>query len=223
MKIDILHGHTFPEAQGVCVVIDVLRAFTTAAFAFDAGAREITLVATVEEAFKRRQKDPELLLMGEVGGVKVPGFNFGNSPIELKMHCPKGARLTQRTSSGTQGVIGCSHATHILLSSFVVAGATLKKIRALNPEHVSLIATGLHDGSEDIALAEYLRDQLLGIPHDAEKALDRVRNSRTAKRMVEGPNSYAEGAKDIVLATQLDLFSFPLEVKKVGNELVVKT
>ena len=38
------------EAQGTAIIIDVFRAFTTAAIAFDHGAREITLVAEPEEA-----------------------------------------------------------------------------------------------------------------------------------------------------------------------------
>ena len=38
------------EAVGTAVIIDVFRAFTTAAIAFDRGAKEITLVAEIEEA-----------------------------------------------------------------------------------------------------------------------------------------------------------------------------
>ena len=45
------------EVDGVVVVIDVLRAFTTAAFAFDRGADEILLVSTVEEAFEVREQE----------------------------------------------------------------------------------------------------------------------------------------------------------------------
>ena len=41
MEFSILKGHKLPEAKGLCVVIDVLRAFTTAAFAFASGAKEI--------------------------------------------------------------------------------------------------------------------------------------------------------------------------------------
>ena len=39
-------------------VIDVLRAFTTAAFAFAAGVREIVLVGAVEEALALRERLP---------------------------------------------------------------------------------------------------------------------------------------------------------------------
>ncbi len=38
------------DVTGAVVAIDVLRAFTTAAYAFDAGAAEIWLVAGVDEA-----------------------------------------------------------------------------------------------------------------------------------------------------------------------------
>jgi len=55
-------------ATGVVVVIDVLRAFTTAAYAFGAGIAEIELVATREEAFAAPG-----FRMGEVGGRLIPG------------------------------------------------------------------------------------------------------------------------------------------------------
>ena len=38
------------RASGVVAIIDVLRAFTTAAVAFANGATQITMVASVEEA-----------------------------------------------------------------------------------------------------------------------------------------------------------------------------
>ena len=44
------------EALGIVIVIDVFRAFTTAAIAFENGAKDITLVAEVEEALELRQR-----------------------------------------------------------------------------------------------------------------------------------------------------------------------
>ena len=68
------------EAQGTTIIIDVFRAFTTAAIAFDHGVTEITLVAEPEEALALHKKGVGDFLMGEVGGKKPDGFDFGNSP-----------------------------------------------------------------------------------------------------------------------------------------------
>jgi len=40
---------TCPEATGVVIVIDVLRAFSTAAYAFSRGAKEIVLVSADQQ------------------------------------------------------------------------------------------------------------------------------------------------------------------------------
>jgi hypothetical protein len=61
----------------------VLRAFTSAAYAFAAGARRIWLVRSVDEALAMKAQHPGLLAMGEDLGRRVPGFDFANSPAEL--------------------------------------------------------------------------------------------------------------------------------------------
>ena len=54
MRISIMEGVAGARGASGCVVVsDVLRAFTTAAYAFDAGITEIELLSTVEEAFVR--------------------------------------------------------------------------------------------------------------------------------------------------------------------------
>jgi 2-phosphosulfolactate phosphatase len=219
----ILNGHKFPQAKGLCVVIDVLRAFTTAAFAFASGAKEIIFVSTPEEAFRKLEQNPSLLLMGEQEGKKIEGFHFENSPSEIKSVSLTGKRIVQRTSSGTQGVVGCSHASKILVASFVVADATVRRILELQPSQVSFIATGRTDGDEDVALAEYLRCKLMGKPIDLDQFLHRVRSSPAAKRMVEGPISYKNGAYDLELALQVDYFPFAMEVSQRNEELIART
>jgi 2-phosphosulfolactate phosphatase len=58
-------------AIGAVVVIDVIRAFTTAAYALAGGLQEILLAGSVEEAFHLRRRFPDALIMGEVNGLKV--------------------------------------------------------------------------------------------------------------------------------------------------------
>ena len=66
MKITRVPLETCSEATGTVVVIDVLRAFTCAAFAFSAGAKEIILVQEtadyLESLLQGHQPDPEPFL-----------------------------------------------------------------------------------------------------------------------------------------------------------------
>ena len=97
-------GSLLPGAQdavGLVVVIDVFRCFTTEAVAFENGAKEIVLVAEIEEAFDLQKQGRGDLLMGEVGGKKPQGFEFGNSPYELKNEDLTGKTIIQSTRAGT--------------------------------------------------------------------------------------------------------------------------
>ena len=71
------------EARGAVVVVDVLRAFTTAAYAFAAGARRIWLTESVDQALAMKAARPDLLAMGEDGGRRIAGFDHSNSPAEI--------------------------------------------------------------------------------------------------------------------------------------------
>ncbi len=151
MQIEKLH--TPEEIVAECaVIIDVLRAFTTAAFAFSAGAHKIIPVASPEEAFELKRKNANYLLMGEIQGKPIPGFDFGNSPTESSNLDLSGKTIIQRTSAGTQGIVRSHKSKKILVSSFVVAEATLKRILKLNPGKVSFIVTGKYNGDEDLRL-----------------------------------------------------------------------
>jgi hypothetical protein len=55
---------TCSTATDTVVVIDVWRSFTTAPFAFAAGARDIVPVGSIEEALALRGRFPGALLMG---------------------------------------------------------------------------------------------------------------------------------------------------------------
>lgn len=50
MRFVTVPGERAGDATGTVVVVDVLRAFTTAAVTFAGGAREILLVEAVEDA-----------------------------------------------------------------------------------------------------------------------------------------------------------------------------
>src|SRR5258707_4215198 len=71
----------------VCVVFDVLRATSSIVTALGNGAAAIIPVAEISEALAIREREPEVLLAGERGGVRIgaeltgsSAFDFGNSP-----------------------------------------------------------------------------------------------------------------------------------------------
>ena len=130
------------EARGTAIIIDVFRAFTTAAIAFDHGVKEITLVAEPEEALQLHRKGVGDFLMGEVAGKRPEGFDFGNSPYEISQADLASKTLVQSTRAGTVGVAAAVNASEIYLGSFVVAQATVNAIKKDGPELVSIIAMG---------------------------------------------------------------------------------
>jgi 2-phosphosulfolactate phosphatase len=108
----------------VVIVIDVIRAFSVAAYALAGGSEELWLVRTVEEALTMRERAPHALLIGEVGGRLIHGFDCNNSPARMAAMDVRGRLLIQRTGAGTQGAVGATGATHLLVCALVNARAT---------------------------------------------------------------------------------------------------
>src|SRR4029077_20313491 len=121
-------------------------------YAFDRGATEVVLVGPVADAFALRERWPDALVMGEIDGRRVEGFDFGNSTSAIARADLRGRRLIQRTSAGTQGVLAADGADEIVLGSFVCASAIVRHVRASAPDLVSLVAMGMRaerDAPED--------------------------------------------------------------------------
>jgi hypothetical protein len=63
MNIRILHGiQGAAQAQGLCVVIDVFRAFSLECYLVQQGAAEIDPVGSLERAFQLKREHPQAVL-----------------------------------------------------------------------------------------------------------------------------------------------------------------
>jgi 2-phosphosulfolactate phosphatase len=197
------------DASGVVVVIDVMRAFTTAAFAFAAGATEIDLVATVEEAMAIPG-----FRMGEVGGRSIPGFDHDNSPSRLIGRRLDGRRAVLRTSSGTRCVAEATNASEVWLGSLVVASATVRALAGRSL--VTFVASGSpHEGEEDVACAELMAAWLRHAPHSRESVVTAVTTSRAASRHRSGDADFP--AADVDCAIAIDAFDFAMKAERHGT------
>lgn len=212
------------RATGTAVIIDVFRAFTTAAFVVANGADTILPVGGVEEALKLRKNHPDWLVMGEVHGHKVPGFDYGNSPDEVSRVDFKGRTVIQRTSSGVQGILAASGADEILLGSFVIAEATVEHIKRTKPKIVSIVAMGWegnYEAIEDELCGEYLEARLRGKRPDFPDMERRIRADPQGAKFFDGTQtSFREG--DFHAAMSLDRFPFALRVDRGPPMRIVK-
>jgi 2-phosphosulfolactate phosphatase len=207
--------------RGVVVVVDVLRAFTTAAYAFAAGASSIWLVATVPEAIDLAEQIPGALTMGEEHGRRPPGFDFSNSPVAVSRADLEGRALVQRTSAGTQGVIAATGAERLFAASLVCASATAAAIRSTRLGAPTYVITGrfpedLHDGAEDLLAAELIERARDGRPLVGQATVEAVTRTSSAVRILamDGDDAHPD---DVAYATAVDRFDFAMEVERVDG------
>jgi 2-phosphosulfolactate phosphatase len=165
-----------PEAAvagGIAVVIDVLRASTTMITALANGASRLRPVPDVAAA-RAAALGPAALLGGERGGVRIDGFDLGNSPAEYGRDRVAGRAIVITTTNGTAALAACRDAREILVGAMVnrsaVAAAARRLATAARDADVHLVCAGT-DGAvtaEDILAAGAILDAALrDAPADA--------------------------------------------------------
>jgi 2-phosphosulfolactate phosphatase len=211
--------------QGAVVVIDVLRSFTTAAYALARGASEVVAVGSIARAQALRARDRNAVAMGAIGGgAPAPGLDMGNSPSQVDALDLRGRRVIQYTAGGTRGLVACDHAGMLLAASLVCASATAAFLRALAPPSVTLVVTGTwsdRDGDEDHACADLIEALLRGDDPDLAPYAARVRDSDFGRRFSAGNDPHLPPA-DLDCCAAVDRFDFALPVSRMPDGLVMR-
>lgn len=208
------------NATGIVLIIDVLRAFSTAAYAFSRGAKEIRLVSGIQEALDLKAKFPNAKAMGEVGGLPPEGFDFGNSPTRILEHDLTDITLIQRTGAGTQGAVRAVNADVMLATSFVVARATMDYVLKLNPDEVGFIITGGMGNDEDVACADFLEKQFTGQAVEAQHFIQRVKSARDALQHMEEHPQFP--LSDLDYCSRINTFDFALPIDRKDGFLIMQ-
>jgi 2-phosphosulfolactate phosphatase len=221
-RSDLAHGR---DIEGAVVVIDVLRSFTTAAYAFAAGADAIVMAESPDAVQTLRRRFPLALTTGaRGGGAPLEGLDYGNSPSQLAALDLQGITLIQYTAGGVEGLLACSRATHVLAASFVCASATVRYLRSLHVPSVTLVVTGMwsdRDGDEDHACADLLAAWLCGGRPDVQRFIERVRDSDFGRRFAVGDNPHLPPA-DLELAMAIDCFDFAMPLRRTDAGSVLE-
>lgn len=221
-RSDLAHA---PQLEGVIVVVDVLRAFSTAAYAFAAGARAMVVAHSLDEvAPLRRRHAPTVTVGAQAGGMMVPGFDHGNSPASMAARDLTGFTVIEYTAGGVRGLIDCEHAPAVLAASLVCARATADYVRRLQPETVTFVITGLwtdRDGDEDHACADLIEAYLANEQPWLEDYEARVRRSDFGRRFGDPGYPHLPRA-DLELCARADRFDFAMPMQRTRDGVVVR-
>ena len=145
----------FSDLTGKTVVVaDILRATTTITFAVANGATAITPVLTPEDAFRLAANQPNTLIGGERGGMKVDGFDLGNSPREYTQAVVSDRQIVLTTTNGTRTLQACRAAEQVLVGSFFNLSAIVDQLAQVEGELV-IACSGREGGfcTEDTVFA----------------------------------------------------------------------
>lgn len=212
MRIDVVFtpaGLNAGEVQGRAVfVIDILRATTTMCAALNHGAKAVIPVASTEEALRLAQTigSTDVLLAGEKNCVRIPGFQLGNSPLEMTESVVRGKTIITTTSNGTKALLACQPAASVYPAAAVNLSLAAEKAReALEADHHILIVCAGREGAfslDDAYCAGRLVSTVLGDrkPHrglnDAGIAcLDLVRRYGD---QWERPLAYSQAGRELI-------------------------
>ncbi|MFE4676142.1 2-phosphosulfolactate phosphatase [Streptomyces sp. NPDC056721] len=206
------------EAPSVAVVVDVMRAFTVAAWAFAQGAERIVLAESLEEALALKAGHPDWVALKD--GPPAPGFDTVNSPGLMRSVDLGGRTVVQKTTAGTVGALAVKEASLVLCASFVVAEATARLLRTNKSDSVTFVVTG-EDGQadEDLACAQYIARRATEAGTDAAEFLRRAGESRAAAELAEGVRKGVH-PDDVALCLELDRFPFAM-VATLDDSLMV--
>lgn len=223
------------ETPAVAVVVDVMRAFTTAAHAFAGGATRIVLAESLDAARELKAANPDWLAVKD--GPPAPGFDLVNSPALMAAADVAGRTLVQKTTAGTVGALAVADASLVLCASFAVAAATAAHLRASTTADTVYVVTG-DDGTadEDRACAEYIArltetetgpgtdpgtDSGTEPGTDPAPYLARARGSRAAADLAAGRRAGVH-PDDVDRCTEANRFPFAMAAARENGLLVLR-
>ncbi len=213
---------------GMAVVVDVLRASTTILHALAAGCTNVRPCAEVDEAHELagQMRAGRVLLGGERDGIRLPGFDLGNSPSEYTCGVCRGNAIVLTTTNGIRALIRAAEADRVLIAAFNNFSAVCEQLR-LDSRPVHIICAGtdgeitLDDALLAGALVEFLCETSNArlndgarlawdcFEHHGRSLMGALELSRGAARLRQ--LGYDE---DIRIAAQIDTFTLVPEMRR---------
>lgn len=221
MNIRIIHNAK--EAIGLAIIIDVFRAFTLEPYVINNGVEKLIAVGDKEIAYNLKEKNKNYILIGERNGIKLPGFDYGNSPSEIKNINFSNQTVVHTTSCGTQGIVNAINAEEIITGSLVNAKAIAKYVKENKFDNISIVSMarpGENPSDEDELCAKYIKSLLENnILNNLDKEIENLKLTSGSK-FFDKSTQEVFPEEDFYLCTELNKFNFILKVNKNINGML---
>lgn len=174
MRLHVAFTPDESAAAPTGVVVDVIRATSTICQALASGYERVLCAAEVEDA-RALQADPaDVTLGGERLGVRIDGFDLGNSPREyLDVRTPT---LAMSTTNGTRAIVtAAERCERVLIASLLNLEAVTEAARA-HGDDVAIFCAGVKGSFalDDSYVAGRIAGLLAGDLSDAAEAAVRL-------------------------------------------------
>jgi len=172
------------------VVVDVIRATSTICQALASGYERVLCTAEVDDARALRVEVPGITLGGERLGIRINGFDLGNSPSEYLEPCS--AVLGMSTTNGTRAIVtAAERCERVLVASLLNLEAVTEAARE-HGDDVALFCAGVKGAFalDDAYVAGRVAVALGGERSDAAEAAARLASSyATAEQALRASRS----------------------------------
>ena len=235
MRVDVIE---LPERLGggdrsadVFVVVDVLRLCSTMLTAFANGCEAVIPAAEPADAFALRESRPTVLLAGERDGLRIEGFDLGNSPFEMTREAVGGRTLAMCSTNGTKAIVASRAGAGTIVACFLNASAASRHVQAAGRD-VTILCSGKLGATadEDLACAGLLVERLQGLSrrspleltHGADDALGLYRAHRDDVPGLVGECEHGRYlasigmGRDVPYCAQVDVFELVPCLKEDG-------
>ncbi len=208
MRVERARGGRVEGSPDVAVVIDVLRATSTAVALLGRGLPEIRVAQDPAAVGALPSRDGGYLVLSELSQLAEGPHRIDNSPVSAREVPLEGRLPVLVTTNGTRALVAASErARTVVTASFLNLRAVVALLRAQGGS-VALVPSGdFKSGTphaEDEACADALEALLRGEEPPLPELLARCRaEARVARRMAAEPGLH----RDVDLCLSVDLYA----------------
>ncbi len=206
----------------IAVIIDVFRAFTTAAYILEKGPSSYTVAVQQNVIVQLAARCINPLIVGKPEmGMEGELFQVPNSPTRVKKLEIAGRDVFHRTEAGVQGVLYSQEALQadvVLVAGFANASATIHYIKQFQNPHVTFVPMGhrgLTPSLEDDLCAQCLSAFLEGKTFDLKPYKPQLKEGSGSYFFSADQWQYPE--KDFKRCLKKDSFSFAIRAEIKGD------